>query len=230
MTWRMARSERSAHAGTAARTASLTLRAPSEPVNTATTVRSSGRPRASRAGARSATRSMARTSGRTGLPVTTLRGRSVLGERHGRGLGEAARQAVGRTGAGVLLGDHDRHPPEHGADHAGDAGVAAEHQHDRRAAAPHQADALDHGPQQAQDGADVLEGEAALDAPAGQHGETEAGLGHERGLEAALAADEVDGGGVVAAGDQGAGDGEAGEHVAGGAAAGHQGVGAGLAG
>ena len=96
--------------------------------------------------------------------------------------------------------------------------------------APHEADALGHGAQQAPDGGDVLQGQSALDAAAGQHGEAEAGGRHQRGLEAPLAAHEVDGGRVVAAGHQGAGHGEAGQHVAGGAATRHQGVGAGLAG
>ena len=63
----------------------------------------------------------------------------------------------------------------------------------------------------------------------GSDGEREAGLGHERGLDAPLAADEVDGRrGSWPRADERAADGEAGQHVAGGAAAGDQRAGAGL--
>ena len=95
-------------------------------------------------------------------------GQVGLLEGHRRGLGEEAGQPIGGAGPGVLLGHHDRHPPQHRADHAGDAGVAPEDQHHGRAAAAHQPDPPGDGLQQAPDGGDVLQGEAALDPPAGQ--------------------------------------------------------------
>ena len=73
----MARSVRVDHLGNAARTDSFTLRDPSEPVTTAMKVRSALTPSEALAVSRSVLRLMARTSARTGLPVTTLRGRSV---------------------------------------------------------------------------------------------------------------------------------------------------------
>ncbi len=78
ITWRMATPVRGRHIRARAATASLMRRAPSEPPNAATTTASAGRPRSCRALARAAGwRATARTSDRTGFPVSTARGRGV---------------------------------------------------------------------------------------------------------------------------------------------------------
>ena len=55
---------------------------------------------------------MALISARIGLPVTTGSRQGRAGEADGGRLGEAGEQAVGGTGRLVLLGDHERHPPQ----------------------------------------------------------------------------------------------------------------------
>ncbi len=86
---------------------------------------------------------------------------------------------------------------------------------------PDDGHAAGEAPQQPDHRAHVGEGEPALDAPAGQLVETEAGGGHHGRFHAAVAAHEVDGGRLVAPVDQRLGGGQPGQEVAGGAAPGH---------
>ena len=119
-------------------TAWLIRRAPSEPPKATTTSRSTGRPRRPRAGVAVAGPVDGQDLGAHRVAGDHGPGQVGAREGHGRGLGEAGDQPVGRAGHGVLLGHHDRDPVEHGGQGAGDRGVAAEGHDDRRPAAAHE--------------------------------------------------------------------------------------------
>ncbi len=129
-------------------------RAPSDPPATATTKPSAGKPSAARAG---------RAALRRPVDGQDLGADRVAGDdrprqrrarkRHRAGRGKPASQAVGEAGHGVLLGDHQRDPPDDRRDRAGHAGVAADGDHHGGADAAHQDHGLDHGDRQAGDGA-----------------------------------------------------------------------------
>ena len=98
-------------------TASLIVRAPSDPPTAATTRRSRGQPERAagpRPGPPASGWAAATIAGRTGAPVTTARGSAVPGEGHRRGPGEPAHQPVGRPGHGVDVHEHHRDPEDHG--------------------------------------------------------------------------------------------------------------------
>ena len=107
-------------------------------------------------------------------------GRSVPGNDTAQALANRADETVGGAGHGVLLGDHDRHAPQHrGERHRArwrsrratstTAGAAG-------APVPTPAAGAEQRPQPT---STFCEAELALDAPAGQQRELEAGLGHE---------------------------------------------------
>ena len=111
----MDRSSRSFQRSTSPAAASLIRRAPSEPPNTATVGRSSGRPSDRRAAAAGlGARSTAAISGRTGVPVTTARGSGFPSQPTALARANRPKQPVGRPGHGVDVDQDQGHPEHHG--------------------------------------------------------------------------------------------------------------------
>ena len=183
-TWCTARSARSTHRPTRPATAWLIAgprairrrpgRRPGPPAG----------PARARAAARSRSRSTARISGRTGLPVTTARGRSVPGKETAAARAKRATRRLAAPGTafcsattigmrkstaarrtGHRLRSHRAPPPPPGDGAGRGSGLAR-----RPRARPDER-------------ADVGEGEPALDAPPGKRREREAGVGDEAALD-----------------------------------------------
>ena len=142
-------------------------------------------------------------------------------EGHRAGAGEAGHKAIGAPRHRVLLGDDDRDSPEDRGQAARHAGVPTEGHDDRRTAPADHRHRPHEGHDESGDGADVLEGELALQTSARKHREPEAGFGNESRLDAAVATDEVDGLRRVSPGNQRLADGDPGEDVTGGPPAGN---------
>ena len=110
--------------------------------------------------------------------------------RYGARPGESAEEAIGRPGDCVLLGDDDRNPKEDGSQPTRDAGVAAQCNDDPGSPTQQEHHGTQAGQAQPEEGTDVGERQATLDATTRQEGEREAGRWNEGALDAAPATDE----------------------------------------
>ena len=90
----------------------------------------------------------------------------------------------------VLLGDDDRNPKEDGSQPTRDAGVAAQCNDDPGSPTQQEHHGTQAGQAQPEEGTDVGERQATLDATTRQEGEREAGRWNEGALDAAPATDE----------------------------------------
>ena len=147
----------------------------------------------------------------------------ATGKGDGIGSSKPPDEPVGSTGNGVIADDDDRNPLEESGESGWEAGVTP-HCHDNsRTATPEHPERSParHGDPGA--GTDVLGREPPLDAAAREQRHLEPGLGHQRRLHAPLAADEMDGSGVMAAGHERFGHRQRRLHMTAGAATGKDG-------
>lgn len=150
-------------------------------------------------------------------------------ERHRTHLGEATGQSVDSPSHCVLFGDDHGHPPEHRSNRTGHARIAADDEDHRRTTPTDQRDTGADSAQQTEHSTDVFQRQSPLDAAAGKCGEREAGVRDETGLDAASAADEVDGCWIMTGIDQCAGHRQPGQEMPGSASSGDECMGRGSA-